>query len=57
MLGLSPQMLEYTKAGEGTRLRMLVLHDDAGRPYACSQAGGVTDSKIGTFTQALYDKR
>jgi hypothetical protein len=28
------QMLEYTKAGDGARLSMLVLHDDATREYA-----------------------
>jgi hypothetical protein len=28
------QMLEYTKAGDGARLSMLVLHDDAKREYA-----------------------
>ena len=28
------QMLEYTKAGEGARLSMIVLHDDAKREYA-----------------------
>ena len=28
------QMLEYTGAGDGARLMMLVLHDDAQREYA-----------------------
>jgi hypothetical protein len=50
------QMLEYTKAGEGARLAMLVLHDDATREYAYGPAQGLPDTKIGTFTQALYDK-
>ena len=50
------QMLEYTKAGDGARLAMLVLHDDATREYAYGPAQGLPDSKIGTFTQALYDK-
>jgi phosphoserine phosphatase len=50
------QMLEYTKAGEGTRLAMLVLHDDAEREYAYGPAQGLPDSKVGTFTQALYDE-
>jgi hypothetical protein len=27
-------MLEYTMAGDGSRLAMLVLHDDAKREYA-----------------------
>jgi hypothetical protein len=50
------QMLEYTKAGEGARLAMLVLHDDATREYAYGPAQGLPDTKEGTFTQALYDK-
>ncbi len=50
------QMLEYTKAGEGARLSMLVLHDDAKREYAYGPAQGLTDTKVGTFTQALYDE-
>ena len=50
------QMLEYTKAGEGARLAMLVLHDDAEREYAYGPAQGLPDSKIGTFSQALYDQ-
>jgi hypothetical protein len=49
------QMLEYTTAGAGARLGMLVLHDDAQREYAYGPAKGLSDSKIGTFTQALYD--
>ena len=28
------QMLEYNKAGDGARLSLLVLHDDAEREYA-----------------------
>ena len=50
------QMLEYTKAGDGARLVMLVLHDDADREYAYGPAQGLPDSKVGTFTQALYDE-
>jgi len=50
------QMLEYTGAGDGVRLMMLVLHDDAKREYAYGPAQGLPDSKIGTFTQALYDE-
>ena len=49
-------MLEYTKAGEGARLSMLVLHDDAEREYAYGPATGLPDTKVGTFTQALYDE-
>lgn len=50
------QMLEYTKAGQGERLGMLLLHDDTEREYAYGPAQGLPDSKIGTFTQALYDE-
>jgi phosphoserine phosphatase len=50
------QMLEWTGAGAGARLKMLVLHDDATREYAYGPAQGLPDSKVGTFTQALYDE-
>ena len=50
------QMLEYTGAGDGARLEMLVLHDDAKREYAYGPANGLPDTKVGTFTQALYDE-
>jgi phosphoglycolate phosphatase-like HAD superfamily hydrolase len=50
------QMLEYTKAGDGDRLAMLVLHDDAKREYAYGPAQGLPDTRVGTFTQALYDE-
>ena len=50
------QMLEYTGAGDGMRLMMLVLHDDAQREYAYGPAEGLPDTKVGTFTQALYDE-
>jgi phosphoglycolate phosphatase-like HAD superfamily hydrolase len=50
------QMLEYTQAGDGARLMMLVLHDDATREYAYGPAQGLPATKVGTFTQALYDE-
>jgi phosphoglycolate phosphatase-like HAD superfamily hydrolase len=50
------QMLEYTGAGDGARLAMLVLHDDPTREYAYGPAEGLPDTKVGTFTQALYDE-
>ena len=50
------QMLEYTKAGDGARLSLLVLHDDAEREYAYGPLKGLPDTKVGTFTQALYDE-
>jgi phosphoglycolate phosphatase-like HAD superfamily hydrolase len=50
------QMLEYTKAGDGARLAMLVLHDDATREYAYGPTQGLPDTKVGTFPQSLYDR-
>jgi phosphoglycolate phosphatase-like HAD superfamily hydrolase len=50
------QMLEYTGAGDGARLMMLVLHDDAKREYAYGPAAGLPDTKIGAFSQALFDE-
>jgi phosphoserine phosphatase len=50
------QMLEYTKAGDGARLAMLVLHDDARREYAYGPAQGLPASKVGTFPPALYSQ-
>jgi len=50
------QMLEYTGAGDGARLMMLVLHDDAQREYQYGPARGLPDTKVGTFTQQLYDE-
>jgi hypothetical protein len=42
------QMLEWTQAGDGARLMMLVHHDDAQREWAYGPK-----SKIGTFSDAL----
>jgi phosphoglycolate phosphatase-like HAD superfamily hydrolase len=42
------QMLEWTQAGGGARLMMLVHHDDAEREWAYG-----TKSSIGTFSDAL----
>ena len=50
------EMLEYTEAGDGPRFAMLVLHDDAEREYAYGPATGLPDTKVGTFTQDLYDE-
>jgi hypothetical protein len=50
------QMLEYTKAGGGVRLALLLLHDDAKREYAYGPATGLTATKVGAFTQGLHDQ-
>jgi hypothetical protein len=42
------QMLEYTEAGDGARLMMLVHHDDDKREYAYGPK-----SSVGTFSDAL----
>jgi phosphoserine phosphatase len=47
------QMLEWTGAGNRARLMMLVYHDDAEREYAYGPAGGLPDTSVGTFTDAL----
>src|SRR5271169_2697267 len=51
--GGDAQMLEWTQAGDGARLMMLVYHDDATREYAYGPAGGLPDSHVGTFSDAL----
>lgn len=50
------EMLEYAGAGGGPRLMMLVLHDDAQREYAYGPAQGLSDTRVGAFTPALYDE-
>jgi hypothetical protein len=50
------QMLEWTAAGGGAPLKMLVLHDDAAREYAYGPAARLPDTKVSTFTPALYDE-
>jgi len=50
------QMLEWTQAGDGPRLMMLVMHDDPEREYAYGPANGLPDTRVGTFSQALYDE-
>ncbi len=45
------QMLEWTQAGGGARLMMLVHHDDAAREYAYGPR-----SRIGTFPGSLLDE-
>jgi phosphoglycolate phosphatase-like HAD superfamily hydrolase len=50
------EMLEYTGAGGGARLMMLLMHDDAQREYAYGPAQGLPETKVGSFTQELYDE-
>jgi hypothetical protein len=50
------QMLEWTAAGDGRSLEMLVYHDDAEREYAYGPAGGLPDTHFGTFSQSTMDE-
>jgi len=45
------EMLEWTRAGSGNRLMMLVHHDDAQREFAYG-----AQSKIGTFSDSLMSE-
>ena len=47
------QMLEYTATGDGPRLSLLLLHDDAVREYAYGPARGLPDTKVGAFSVTL----
>jgi hypothetical protein len=50
------EMLEWTGAGNGARLMMLVFHDDAEREYAYGPAEGLPDTKFGTFPESLMEE-
>lgn len=50
------EMLQWTTAGEGRRLGLLVLHDDAEREFAYGPANGLPETSVGSFSQALYDE-
>ncbi len=47
------EMLQWTGAGNGPRLMMLVFHDDSKREYAYGPAEGLPDTKFGTFPVSL----
>jgi len=50
------QMLEWTAAGGGRSLEMLVYHDDGEREYAYGPAGGLENTPFGTFSQSTMDE-
>jgi hypothetical protein len=50
------EMLEWTAAGGGARLGLLVHHDDSRRAYAYGPAGGLPDTTVGRFPQSLMDE-
>jgi phosphoglycolate phosphatase-like HAD superfamily hydrolase len=54
--GGDAEMLQWTQAGGGRRLMMIVYHDDAAREYAYGPAGGLPGTSVGTFSQALMDQ-
>ena len=47
------EMLQWTQDGPGARLMMLVFHDDAAREYAYGPAGGLPETHVGSFPEAL----
>jgi hypothetical protein len=49
-------MLQWTQAGDGARLMMLVHHDDASREYAYGPAGCLPDTHVGTFSDELMSQ-
>ena len=51
--GGDAEMLQWTQAGDGARLMMLVHHDDSKREYAYGPGGGLPDTHVGTFSDAL----
>jgi phosphoglycolate phosphatase-like HAD superfamily hydrolase len=50
------EMLEWTGAGSGPRLMLLVFHDDAQREYAYGPANGLPDTHFGGFPQSLMEE-
>lgn len=50
------EMLEWTQAGEGTKLMMLVFHDDPIREYAYGPANGKPKTDVGTFSELLMEE-
>lgn len=50
------EMLEWTTAGDGKRLGLLVLHDDAEREFAYGPANGLPDTSVGHFSQGLMNE-
>jgi len=54
--GGDAEMLQWTQAGKGAHLMMLVHHDDAQREYAYGPAGGLPDTHVGTFSDALMSE-
>jgi hypothetical protein len=47
------EMPEWTGAGTGAGLKMLVLHDDENREYACGPAQGLPDTSVGPCNRSV----
>ncbi len=47
------EMLQWVTAGEGPRLGMLLLHDDADREFAYGPAAGLPGTHFGAFPESL----
>jgi hypothetical protein len=50
------EMLEWSQAGGGTRLQVLILHDDGEREYAYGPARDLPDTKVGAFPDGLLQE-
>ena len=50
------EMLEWTGAGDGVRLTMLVYRDDTEREYAYGPAGSLAATKVGAFPDSLMSE-
>ena len=56
--GGDAEMLQWTGAGKGARLMMLVFHDDAEREYAYGPAGGLPETpRWGPFRRRSWTRR
>ncbi len=49
-------MLEWTDAGSGRWLMVLVSHDDVKREYAHGPANGLPDTRVGAFPPAWIEE-
>jgi hypothetical protein len=56
MMSVVRQLSESVRVGDGSRLEMLVHHDDAQREYAYGPAGGLPDTIVGTFDQSTFGR-
>jgi hypothetical protein len=55
-MDMCSQLTQDTGHSEGAAAIMLVLHDDAKREYAYGLPKGFPNTRVGIFTQDLYDE-